>query len=260
MKFSVVIPAFQAAATLPAVIAAWRAVVPAPEMVLVVDDASTDGTTEVATRAGAKVVSMTANSGRGAVRSCGFRETNSPFILMCDAALIPVGDFVSPAARWLADSQVAAAFAYVVQQAPRTFVDRWRGRHLFKSEPPAQNRRALLATGLCLLRREAVEQVGGFDEKSRAAEDADLGRRLLAAGWDVVADPALCAMSLSRESAHALLSRYARWNSPQGVRGRAWLRQFAYAAKTMARQDLQAGDPLAAVLSLAAPFYQLRRR
>jgi hypothetical protein len=82
----------------------------------------------------------------------------------------------------------------------------------------------------------------------------------MAAGGDVVADPDLRAMNLSLESAHALLARYARWNSPQGVRGRAWLRQFAYAAKTMARQDLIAGDPLAALLSLAAPFYQLRRR
>lgn len=260
MRFSVVIPAFQAAATLPAVIAAWRTVTPAPEAILVVDDGSTDGTADVAAREGAQVVSTTANVGRGAARDRGLRETNSPFILMCDAALTPVGDFLSHGLPWFAELRVGAVFAHVVQPAPRTFVDRWRGRHLFKSGPPLQNRRALLATGLCLLRREAVEEVRGFDPNLRSGEDADLGRRLLAADWDVVSDPALCAMCLSRESAHGLLARYARWNSPEGIRGRAWLRQLAYAVKTMARDDLRAGDPLAAVVSLVAPFYQLRRR
>lgn len=258
MKYTVVIPAYQAAATLPAVIAAWRA--STPESILVIDDGSTDESAQVAERSGAKVIGASQNEGRGAVRARGLRETDAPFVLMCDAALIPTEDFVPRALAHFSEAKVAAVFAHATQQAPRSFVDRWRGRHLFKSGPPQFNRRALLATGLCVLRREAVEQAGGFDPKLRSGEDADLGRRLLAAGWEVIADPALRATSLQRESARALLARYARWNSPQGIRGRAWLRQLAYAIKVMVREDLRAGDPLAALLSLAAPFYQLRRR
>ncbi|EDY19610.1 glycosyl transferase family 2 [Chthoniobacter flavus Ellin428] len=210
MKYAVVIPAFQAAATLAPVIAAWRTMAPASEAILVIDDGSTDGTTEVAKREGATVVRMAVNSGRGAARARGVQETDAPFILMCDTALTPAPDFMSQAIPWFADSKVGAVFAYVVQQEPKTFVERWRGRHLFKSAPPVQNRRALLATSICILRREAVEQVGGFDAALRAGEDADLGRRLLAAGWDVVTDPTLWALSHTRDSAHGLLGRYAR--------------------------------------------------
>jgi GT2 family glycosyltransferase len=187
-------------------------------------------------------------------------ETDTPLVLMCDAALLPGEEFAARSLIWFAESKVAAVFAHVTQGEPRTVADRWRGRHLFKFAPPDLNHRALLATGLCLLRRAAVEEVGGFNAGLRSAEDADLGQRLLDGGWDVVADPALRAISLGRESAHALLGRYARWNSPRGVRGRAWLRQLAYAVKIMAREDLRAGDPLAALLSVASPFYQWRGR
>jgi glycosyltransferase involved in cell wall biosynthesis len=260
MRYSVVIPAYQAATTLATVLAAWRAASPAPESILVVDDGSTDDTAEIANDSGVKVVKLASNSGRGAARARGFLETDTPFVLMADTRLLPKEDFLANAIPWFSEPKVSAAFAYITQAKPRTFVDRWRGRHLFKSKPPGLNRRALLATSTCLLRREAVEKVGGFDATLRAGEDADLGRRLLAADWEVVAAPNLCVTSLSRESAHALLARYARWNSPHGIRGGAWWRQLAYAVRTMAREDLEAGDPLAALLSLASPFYQLRRR
>jgi glycosyltransferase involved in cell wall biosynthesis len=258
MKYTVVIPVYQAAATLPAVISSWRAVTEEP--ILVIDDGSTDGTVEIAERAGAKVVRCSGNHGRGSARDRGMRETGTPLVLMCDSAQTPGEEFLPRALSHFADPKVAAVFARSIQPAARSVVDRWRGRHLFKLGSPDFNRRALLSTGLCVLRREAVEQAGGFDPNLRAGEDADLGHRLLEAGWDVIADPALQAVCIQRDSAHAVLARYARWNSPNGIRGRAWLRQCAYALKVMARDDLRSGDPLAALLSLASPFYQLRRR
>lgn len=258
MKYTVVIPAYQAAATLSAVIAAWRAMTSEP--ILMIDDGSTDGTAEVAEQAGVQVARCTRNAGRGAARHRGMSAALTSLVVMGDAAQIPDADFLARALTHFADAKVAAVCAHITQSAPRSFVDRWRGRHLFKPRPPEFQRQALLSTGVCVLRREAVAAVGGFDPKLRAGEDADLGRRLLAAGWAVIADPALRATCIQRDSAHAVLARYARWNSPQGIRGRAWLRQLAYAVKVMMREDLRAGDPLAALLSVAAPFYQLHHR
>lgn len=258
MKYTVVIPVYQAAATLPAVISAWRAVTEEP--ILVIDDGSTDGTPEVAERTGTNVIRCSGNHGRGSARDRGMRETVTPLVVMCDSAQIPGAEFLPRALSHFDDRRVGAVFACITQPAPRSVAHRWRGRHLFKVGPSDFNRHALLSTSLCVLRREAVEQVGGFDPKLRAGEDADLGQRLLKAGWEVIADPALQAVCIQRDSAHAVLARYARWNSPNGIRGRAWLRQIAYALKVMARDDLRSADPIAALLSLAAPFYQLRRR
>ena len=262
MKLIASIPVFNSAATLPRAIAAVRAQTIAPARLLVVDDGSTDGSASAAaSEGGVSVVNLGANMGRGAARARALAESDSDLLFMCDATLGPAPDFLSRALPWFDDPLVSAAFGHVTQSPPRTVAERWRGRHLFKEPPPVTPRSdSLLATGVCVLRVEAARAVGGFNPALRAGEDADLGRRLLAAGWKVVGDPALQALSLRTDSAGRALERFARWNSPNGLRGRAWWRQLAYAVKVMAVADLRALDPLAACLSIATPFYQLRRR
>jgi len=259
MKVAAVIPVFNNAATLPRVIAALRA--QQADELLVVDDASTDDSAKVARREGARVIALGANAGRGAARARACAESSAPLILMCDATLeLPV-DFLAQARPWFEEERVAAVFGHVRQPTPRGVADRWRGRHLFKPQPSGPpNRQAMLGTGASLLRVAAVAAVGGFDPALRSGEDADLGRRLLADRWQVVADPRLHAACIRHDSAHAVLARYARWNSPGGLGAHAFLRQCAYALKSMAVADLHAHDPLAAMLSLASPFYQLWRR
>lgn len=259
MNLATAIPAYQAATTLPRVVDALRA--QASGEILVVDDGSTDGTAVTASQCGARVVTHAKNLGRGAARARIMSETQAPLVLMCDSTLEAAPGFVTGALAWFEEAQVAAVFARFTQAGAHTCADRWRGRHLFKMDAPAAlNRCASLITGLCILRRSAVDAVGGFDPARRSDEDTDLGQRLIAGGWQVISDPRLYGCCLTNDTAHRVLCRYARWNSPNGTRGYAWLRQLAYAVKVMAREDLRARDPLAALLSLAAPFYQWRRR
>lgn len=65
-----VVPAFQAAATIDAVVRATAAHLP----VIVVDDGSTDATGEVAREAGATVLRQEPNQGKGAALRRGFRQ------------------------------------------------------------------------------------------------------------------------------------------------------------------------------------------
>jgi glycosyltransferase involved in cell wall biosynthesis len=261
MKLIASIPVYNSARTLPRAIAAVRAQTVTPARIIVVDDGSTDGSASCAAEAGAVVVPLGANLGRGAARARLLAESDADLLFMCDAGLQPPPDFLAKALPWFDDPLAGAVFGHITQAPPRTLAERWRGRHLFKTDPPAAPRAdALLGTGVCVLRVEAARAAGGFNPALRSGEDADLGRRLLAAGWKVIADPALHALNLSADSAGKALERYARWNSPGGLRGRDWWRQLVYAAKVMAKADLRARDPMAALLSMAAPFYQLRRR
>jgi glycosyltransferase involved in cell wall biosynthesis len=257
MEISALIPCYNHAETIAQTIAAIRRQSVAVRDLSVIDDGSTDASATRAEEAGARVIRIGANLGRGAARARALAETDARFILMCDATLALTPDFLAVALPWFDEPRIAAAFGRVVSAHPRSVADRWRSRHLFKTAPPsAPDHSALLATGACILRTAAVRAVGGFDTALRHGEDADLGRRLLAAGWQVVADPALCAEPLRRDSAIEALERYARWNSPEPMSWRAYLRQISYAAKVMAKEDLQARDPLAALLSMLCPHCQ----
>jgi glycosyltransferase involved in cell wall biosynthesis len=70
-RVAALVPAYQAAAHLEEVIGGLRSL-PEPPHVLVVDDGSTDATAEVAKRAGAEVISLGANHGKGFALLAGF--------------------------------------------------------------------------------------------------------------------------------------------------------------------------------------------
>jgi len=73
---AVIIPAYQAAATIGAVIARIHATVPSAEIV-VIDDGSTDGTGDEGRRKGTTLITQPRNRGKGAALRAGIREATA---------------------------------------------------------------------------------------------------------------------------------------------------------------------------------------
>jgi len=183
---------------------------------VVVDNASQDGSLE-AVRARFPRVRVVANAQNvGFARACnqGLRETRAPLVLFLnpDAALEP-GALAALASLLEARPRIGIA-------GPRTrnsngdiqvstgpdlsLASEWRQRRLVRGvvhrDPralaAAEARHAVehepdWVSGACLLaRREAFLAVGGFDEGFFLyEEDADLCRRVRAAGWQVLFTP-----------------------------------------------------------------------
>lgn len=87
MKIAAVIPAYNEEATIGEVVRTVRQT-PAVNEVLVVSDGSTDGTVEAAADAGARVVCLPVNVGKGGAMMAGIKNTDADLVLFLDADLI----------------------------------------------------------------------------------------------------------------------------------------------------------------------------
>lgn len=259
MKYSAYIPCYNNSATLADAIESVRRQSSPPDELLVVDDASTDRSVEIARSLGVRVVCHDANKGRGAVRVRAMLEAQHEWVLGCDAVNQLETEFVTRALKWLHEESVAGVFGIMIQRPSSHAALRWRGRHLFKyADINNPEHHAPLATGGSLLRASAVKKVGNFDPSMRHSEDADLGARLIASGFDMVRDPSLQIFANEHNTVAKVLERYWRWNAGKDERitFRGYLSLVSYGLKVMAAKDVTAKDYSALMITLICPHYQ----
>jgi cellulose synthase/poly-beta-1,6-N-acetylglucosamine synthase-like glycosyltransferase len=222
--------------------------------IFVVDDGSIH---QLKLDASIKLIRHGLNCGRGAARATAMANADGELVLGCDATLALHPKFLETAVPWFEDERTAAVFGWVKNVGQMTLAHRWRDRHLFRSDAiKAVAHHASLATGCSVVRKSAVEKVGGFDPRISEGEDRDLGERLLNAGFDIVFDPNLWAESDKSETVIQVLERYARWNAGPKFGFVKYLRQIVYSIKAMAVADIRAMDPLSVLVSLFSPHYQ----
>ncbi len=178
---AVIVPAFNAAATLARGLASLRDQTHLPTQVIVVDDGSTDGTAAVAEQNGATLLRQE-NRGPGVARNLGLEAATTEFVAFLDA-----DDWYDPEklARSIhtlreLDAQCVATDAWVVDG------ERLTGRkNSDRNVPVALTHEQLLlgnpvVCSTVVARREAVKLAGGFDSHADmiATEDYDLWLRM----------------------------------------------------------------------------------
>ena len=228
--------------------------------ILLIDDGSTVLPEWLIQKEFIRVKRFKTTRGRGAVRAFAIEQAETDLILFCDATIALPNSFASMAVHWFADQLVAGVFGRVCQENAAHVVDRWRARHLFKERAAVSvSRQATLSTGGCLIRRTAVLEAGNFNSSLVHSEDAELGQRLLANGFDVIFDPALSAMCTVSNTLPQVLERYWRWHAgaDNAISLKNYIKQIVYSLKVMVPQDLSEADFLSVPISLIVPHVQL---
>lgn len=189
-----VVPAFNAADTLPRTLESLRAQTFDGWEAIVVDDGSADTTLEIATDLAAqdariRVLSQ-AHAGAGVARNRGIAATAGDWLLFLDA-----DDWVAPEMleRLLARAAQIDAPAWIVCGYSTVAPD---GTVLFRGEGRVPDdlvgelsRTCPFTIHCCLVRRPEIVAVGGFDPTLRTCEDWDLWRRLALRGVPIAAVP-----------------------------------------------------------------------
>ena len=148
------------------------------------DSASTDGSRELAAAAGAKVVAVESDHPTAALgRNAGWKLAKSPFILFLDGDTILHPDFVRRAMdALLAEEQVAAVWGHRREVHPERSVYN-RILDLDWVFAPGYTD---YCGGDVLMRREALEAVGGYDATLIAGEEPELCRRMRAREYRIL--------------------------------------------------------------------------
>jgi peptidoglycan/xylan/chitin deacetylase (PgdA/CDA1 family) len=185
-RISVVVPAHDAAATLPEALDSLLAQTYEDWEAVVVDDGSTDATVAVAERYAGRDsrirVVRRAQGGASAARNTGVAAARGEWLLLLDA-----DDWLLPhALRTLVDvagahegADAAFGLATRVRASGDAVVDEFGGRdNLFRTA----GRTCPFAIHGGIVRRSLVERVGGFDVSLRTCGDWDLWQRVIRAG------------------------------------------------------------------------------
>jgi glycosyltransferase involved in cell wall biosynthesis len=114
VELDVLIPAYNEAGYVARTVAALRGI-PEVRQIIVIDDGSTDGTALEAGRAGARVIRLARNQGKGAAVLFGARFTGAPYLALVDADL---GDSAAEISR-LFDPVREGSAAMAVARFPR---------------------------------------------------------------------------------------------------------------------------------------------
>jgi glycosyltransferase involved in cell wall biosynthesis len=214
MLASVVVPARDAAATLPRTLACLAAQRDAPEFeVIVVDDGSRDGTAALAERGGARVV-RSDGEGSGSARNAGVAAARGSLLAFTDADCFPSPGWLAAGAQRLHDADLVAGAVKPDPSVPLGPFDRtvWVERET-----------GLYETANLLMRRELFERVGGFEPWLRddgpargwtnpeLGEDVWLGWRARRAGASSAFEPeALVYHAVHRRDAAGYVSERRR--------------------------------------------------
>lgn len=218
-SLTVVIPAHNEEEHIAATIESVRRIDWPEVRIIVVDDGSTDRTPDILRLYGPSVtvISKEVNEGKARALNDAISSSTGSLILIVDADCIVPEETVNLMARHFVKSDDIGA----VTSNPRvtetsTLIEKLQAIEFCATVSAARRGQAvwgriLTMSGICtLLRREALDDVGLFDE-SQPTEDIELTWRMNLAGWRVTYEPeAVVGMDVPT-NLKALIAQRRRW-------------------------------------------------
>jgi GT2 family glycosyltransferase len=176
---------------------------PSPRAIVVVDNASDDGTADVVRERfpSARILELERNVGFGAAANAGIEIVETPYALVLNPDAGPIGDALSSLVECASAHPNAAIVAPALvdeagQAQPSRIgypTARWTGSPAVTSFPqrrPGGGDRGFAVGAALLFRCDAFRLVGGFDpDYFLFYEEVDLCLRLEQAGWTIVSCP-----------------------------------------------------------------------
>lgn len=218
LRVTVIVPAYNEAASIADTIRSLREQTLAPEEILVVDDGSTDGTGAIAEREGARVVRPPENTGsKAGAQNFALRFVETPYTMAIDADTTLAPDAIEKLSKAFDEPRVAAACGFVI---PRRVETMWeRGRYVeylfaftFYKQIQDYYETPLISSGcFSMYRTEVLRESDGWPTRTMA-EDMDLTWSWYQAGHAVRFVPGAVCYPLEPHDLRFMAKQLERWS------------------------------------------------
>jgi cellulose synthase/poly-beta-1,6-N-acetylglucosamine synthase-like glycosyltransferase len=260
---SVIVPAYNEAETIAAAVTSLAASAHHRTEVIVVDDASTDGTAEIveALRLPDVRVVRVPPGGKAKALNAGTALSRFDLVVMVDADTVVEPDSIHKLVQPFADPAIGAIAGNVKVGNRRTLLGRWQhieyviGFNLDRRMYDAFGCIPTIPGALGAFRRAALLDVGGLSTDT-LAEDTDLTMAIHRAGWRVVFQDSARARTEAPATVSQLWAQRYRWS--YGTMQAMWKHRHAIVESGPSGRFGRRGLPFIAaftvVLPLLAPF------
>lgn len=218
LPLTVIVPAYNEAASIADTIASLLAQSAPPEEIIVVDDGSTDATGEIARSFGVTVVRPERNTGsKAGAQNFALPLVATPFVMAIDADTTLDPDAIELLARAFDDASISAACGFVIPRHVKTIWE--RGRYIeylfaftFYKRVQDHYGRPLISSGcFSMYRTEALRAQRGWPTRT-LAEDMDLTWSFYQAGGGVRFIPEAVSRPIEPSSYAFLTKQLRRWS------------------------------------------------
>ncbi len=225
---TVLVPAFNEAPVIEKTLLALVACSPRPDRIIVLDDGSTDDTTDVVRRMMTRIrehvttrdfihLEMLPNGGKAKALNVGTRLADTDVVLVIDADTAVDPSIIEHLALHFRDPRVGAVAGNVKVGNRRNFFAALQtleyiiALNLDRRAQDTARVMAVVPGAAGAFRRSALVDAGGYPSDT-LVEDADLTQALLRDGWRIPYEPAAIAWTEAPQSLNDVIKQRRRWS------------------------------------------------